>query len=238
MKIITLRVSSLAEANKCSVPDGFEKINVMSWHKKDTEYFELSPYYLRTDGKEELKNPGNIIFENFWQSSKVYPIVYPQKVYPHRALVGKPNFLLWEWKNEEKHFINNVIQPEYYVWRDSINSCQKAIRYPNGFHGRTTVAFSLLNEKRLGYLDARKEIYVKEYSRLVRSKNIYKKLLTCKNICIIEVDLPCYAKKGIWHTNESNVYELNLEKVNNLLESTENAFGHGLVLAKCLFEDS
>jgi len=73
------------QTEKYTPPEGYLSVPVLSWQPKYTKYFELSPYHLRTDGKEEHVNLGNVLFENFWQGSKVYPIVYPITVNPHWA---------------------------------------------------------------------------------------------------------------------------------------------------------
>lgn len=61
--IITSRISGIKE--HCQLFDGYDPINVLSWCKTDTPYYELTPYHLRTDGKEQGVNLGNVIFENF-----------------------------------------------------------------------------------------------------------------------------------------------------------------------------
>ena len=91
-RIITSRITSIKENPKLF--EGYDPVNVLSWHKSDTEYYELSPYHLRTDGKEEAHNSGDVIFENFWQGQKVYPWVYPIEVYCHPSKRGNPKIPL------------------------------------------------------------------------------------------------------------------------------------------------
>lgn len=59
--IATMRVKSITDRRQS--PYGLTKVPVLSWHKKDSEFYTLSPYYLKTDGNEENINSGNIIFE-------------------------------------------------------------------------------------------------------------------------------------------------------------------------------
>ena len=242
MSIITKRVTSLNESNSCLVPDDYEKVNVFTWHSKDSKYYELSPYFLKTDGKEELQNNGNILFENFWQGSKVYPIVYPIEIFPHYTLKSNRKYLSWEWTTTNYHILENKVQENYFEWRQSIFNCNKPLRYPNGIKNRKSCAFSLLGDKRLNYIQARKEIYVKEYSRLIRNTNAYKTLLTklCtnKNLCIIEIDVPSYDKTGMWKSNENNICYMSLDFLYQLQNQETYPFGHGLVLSMCLLEDS
>lgn len=74
-EIITIRSKNLTEAKKLKAPQGYKKVNVLSWHEKDTKYYELSPYHLKTEE--------GILFENLWQFSKVYVNSQIIKVKPH-----------------------------------------------------------------------------------------------------------------------------------------------------------
>jgi len=235
---MTKRASGITDSVKYVPPAGYTKINVLSWHSKDTPYYTLSPFFLKTDD--------GIIFENYWQGSKVYPYVYPIQVYPHYSMKGNAKYLQWEWTTTEKHILELetktdsqelidkvTILPEYYTWRQSIFDCRHPIRYPNGRGDKyaSTCAFALniLTKQRLTYIPARKEIYVKEYARLARATKEYPEILDMfrsgKSLCIIEVDVP-----------DNTV--LNMDKLKALLEDPSKAFGHGLVLAMCLFEDA
>ena len=242
--IITQRVKSLNESNSILVPPNFHKVNCFTWHEKDSPYYQFSPYFLKTDGHEELKNDGGILFENFWQGSKVYPIVYPNDVYPHHTLRGNPKLLQWSWKSKERHLSpEGQVNENYFKWRQSIYACPYPIRYPNQYQYRKTCAFVLfgnsVDSERLDYIQARKRIYVQEYSRLVRQLPLYQTLLqklqNGENISIVEIDLPCKEKTGIWHSEDN--FKPTLENLNVLIEDRNNAFGHGLVLSKCLLED-
>ena len=43
----------------------YETINILKW--KFNEWAPLCPYVLKTDGNESCVNPGNILFENYYQ---------------------------------------------------------------------------------------------------------------------------------------------------------------------------
>jgi len=244
-QIITKRVTNSKE--KCIAPDGYIPVPVVSWHKKDSEYYSLSPFYLRTDGNEEQVNNGNVIFENFWQGSKVYPEVNKIDHYTNSTLRGNPKYLLWKYDRNEKHINNNNITPEYFIWRKSLFECDNAIRYPLGFNNRKTVKFSLLNKKdgtseKLDYLSSRKRIYCKEYKRLVRKTDQYKKILNLllqnNKICIFDIDVPDKNKKGLYgEYSNNNIFEVTYEKLEKLLNDPSEPFGHGLALAMALLED-
>jgi len=226
----------------CDTIDNYKIVNVLSWHKKDTPYFELSPYYLKTDGHEEIQNNGNVIFENFWQGSKVYQKIKAIKQYSHYSKIGDPNYLWYEY-HDDILMNGNDILPAYYEWRNHLFDNKKPVRYPVGISDRKKCLFSLVGNKRLNYIEARQQIYIKEYSRLIRNLDIYKELLNELkqgiNLCIYEIDVPEKNKKGNFKfVNEiDNTYNCTIENLNILSNDPSEAFGHGLCLAKTLLED-
>lgn len=221
----------------------YKIVNILSWHQKDTPYYELSPYYLRTEN--------NVIFENYWQASKVFEYVHDIEVYAHQSFQGNKNYLWWKYvcdngTGKEMHFDKNTntITPEYYKWRQSLFDCNKAIRYPNSFSRRKLVLFALDdNTNRLDYIESRKKIYCYNYIKLIRSLDIYKQLLNDvrngTSILLTEVDVPNKSKKGYYGKNldDNNIYTANLERINELLNDPSEPFGHGLCLALALLED-
>lgn len=240
----------------------FITINALKWDK--SKYKELCPYYLCTDGKERNKNPGGVLFENFYQGSKIYDTVYENKVYPSRFQSGDPKYLMWHYQpvsaqgdrliydeeNNEDGDENVKIDYElYFRWRDSLWACDKPIRYPNKIQNRKNTQFALSIdannvEKRMDYLTARKEIYAFEYIRLVKNLPIYRTLLAYlrmgKNLLICEIDVPATGKKGIYgqDCDDNNSCLISLEKLELLLNDPSEAFGHGLCLAYALLEDN
>ena len=59
------------------------------------------------------------------------------------------------------------------------------------------------------------------------------------NLLIEEIDVLSNGKKGEYSKDldEDNNCLITMDKINKLLEDTSEAFGHGLVIAKCLLED-
>ncbi|CAF1033004.1 unnamed protein product [Brachionus calyciflorus] len=238
--IKTKRIKSI----NCKLPSNTNNevyVNILTWHDKNhkygSEYNVFSPYYLKTDGNEENLNNGGVIFENFWQGSKIFPKIYDIEVWAHPSLRGNLKHLWWSYKcsngqSSELHFVDNEIKSEYYKWREKVFSSDKPIRYPNGVKRKSNVAFSLTidkngNEKRLSYIEARKEIYFKEYCRLVKDLPQFQKLIDFykdgKTIVLCEIDVP---------DNEI----ITMEKLKSLIEDPKIRFGHGLCLAWILFE--
>lgn len=73
------------------VPADYTVVNVLKW--TGTPWINLCPFLLKTDGRESLAPPKGIIFENFWQGTKVFSAVYPQQQYASKFHQGKPEHL-------------------------------------------------------------------------------------------------------------------------------------------------
>lgn len=244
--ISTYRVKTISERK--DIP-GFETINVLSWHKKDTPYYTLSPYHLKTDGNEENANIGGIIFENFWQFSKLYREVEETKQYVHHSRIGDPKFLTWEWPHEEHVNKDNQIDwNKYLKWRITGFNCKKPVRRPNGNSQHKCITSLVLKNDNTGfslsYIEARKRIYKQEYIRLIKSLPEYKiilnKFLAGVNICIQEIDIPSIGKKGYYGKlcREDGLYIADINSLDLLLNDDSEAFGHGLCLIYALLEDT
>lgn len=231
--------------------ENFETINVLKW--KNNKWKNLCPYLLKTDGNEICKNDGNIIFENFYQGCKVYDIVYKNEVYPSRYYANNPKYL-W-WKFEPKSMDGDIIIENddvnydlYLNWRNCLWMCENPIRFPNKIYRRKNTKFSLCidekgNSTRFDYITSRKQLYVKEYIRLIKKLPEYNMLLdklkNNKNLMICEVDVPAKNKKGHYNfdCDDNNICHLTIEKLELLLNDTNEAFGHGLCLAYSLLLD-
>jgi len=188
----------------------------------------------------------------------VYDVVYENEVYPSRYYINNPKYLWWKFEPLtpsgdiilQKDLTNiDIINYElYYRWRNSLWECKNPIRYPNKIHRRKNTQFGLCvdkdgNEIRMDYLTTRKQIYVKEYIRLIKTLPEYVKLLNKlkkgENIMICEMDVPANGKRGEYGKNcdENNICHMSIEKLEILLNDTNEAFGHGLCLAYSLLLD-
>lgn len=234
--------------------DDYEIVNVLKWN--NSRYKSLCPYHLKTDGNEEHTNDGGVIFENYYQGSKVYDAVYSIKVYPSKYHTGKPQYLWWEFNSacEESDMLINandkINYGLYFRWRNSLWDCPNPIRYPNKINRKNSVQFSLFidkngNQERLDYLTARKRIYIQEYIRLVRSLPAYMELLfklkSGQKLMICEVDVPAFGKRGHYGDCDdeiNNISIMNIEKLELLMDDTAEPFGHGLALAYSLLLDA
>lgn len=232
--------------------ENYDTINVLKWN--NNKWKNLCPYLLKTDGNEINHNPGGILFENFYQGSKVYDVVYENSVYPSKYQNNNPDYLWWKYEPltktgdiiiDEK---NNIDYELYFRWRNSLWNCKNPIRYPNKIHRRKNTQFCLCidkngYERRLNYISTRKELYVNEYIRLIKKLPEYNILLNRlknnKNIMICEIDVPARGKKGNYglDCDEHNICLMSINKLEILLNDTNEPFGHGLCLAYSLLKD-
>ena len=255
--IYTQRIKSTTDKIKPK-PDTIQ-INVLKWN--NSKYKSLCPYYLKTDGEEENYNQGGILFENFYQGSKVYGTVYESTIFPSKYQT-KPENIWWKFNpvnpkgdvlidfdTTDNTKSNEIFNLELYNnWKTQLWACINPIRYSNHIKRRSDTRFALVidkqgNQKRLNYLEGRKELYVCEFGRLVRKTREYNELLKLlqsgSNLLIAEIDVSSNGKKGEYgkDCDEDNNCLMTLDKINKLLEDTHEAFDHGLVIAKCLLED-
>ncbi len=248
--IVTQQIKSINDSPFSH--EDFIAINVLKW--KDSQWKTLCPYYLTTDGNEIQKNEGGILFENFWQGSKVYKRIVSNEVYPSKYQAGNPKYLWWSYETKNKwgdYILDdeyNIDMETYLKWRNSIWSCKNPIRYPNKIGNRKDCRFALIidangSQTRMDYLTFRKEVYVREYIRLVKKTREYNELLDMlkqgKKLMICEIDVPAKNKRGKYNINNAlNISEpLTLEYLEELLNDPSEAFGHGLALVMSLLRD-
>lgn len=250
MSIYTLHANSLINADekirelRIKYPQ-FTFINVLSW-KADNPHRQFSPYYLKTDGNEQNVNPGGIIFENFYQGSKVPQYAYSISVkahYTHTTPIW--TYFIPDDRERIVYDDGTINYDGYDRWRTSIWACKNAIRYPIGRNRRKEIQFALVrdklgNEIRHDYLSTRINIYVAEYNRLVTPfiKPLIEKLRNNQSLVICEVDVPARGKRGEFGIgcDSDNLCLIDSAKINTLLTDLSEPFGHGLALIKLLYE--
>lgn len=219
--------------------DGFTPIIVlMSGH---SPYGELGPY--------DLKDEDGRIHENIWQFSKVYEKVPKTK----QKFSRTTKTIVWD-HPAETHIKNGELTDEYYAWREKGMNNKYAVRYPVGFQHRHKCLYALaededgniITDKKLDYIASRKEIYVKEYCRLVKKKPKFQELKSRleqgENLLIFEVDGPhqeslqYYKDKYKVGNNfiENSTMLANKENLKIMLNDTKHPFGHGYCLAMAL----
>lgn len=215
-----------------SYPD-FEPIVVMT---KSSRYGSLGPYC--------LQNEHGHIMENIWQFSKVYATV-PDVVQRYSRW---DSTIIWQHPAERHVDEKDQLTPEYWRWRQKGLDCPYPVRYPVGLGHRHNCLYAFRTDpnEKLDYVQARKEIYLPEYDRLVRSQRQFeqlrKKLAAGHNLLILEVDgpheesLPYYCRTyGVENDFiQRSTVEVTAENMNILLHDTKHAFGHGYCLGMAL----
>lgn len=178
-----------------------------------------------------LKFAEGAIFENFWQSHKVWDTVSKQKTKN------------WSWP-EEKHVEEDDEKnpnKKWEKWHDALLFHDLPVRRPNG---KNVPLYSWWKGEKLNLIESRKKIYIPYLKKLYRANPIYNKLLekvrAGKNIMLIEPD-------GPFLEAYPNGLEINLPLLHSLIEKTNykeegfpekyRPYGHSFVLAMCLLED-
>lgn len=186
----------------------------------------LSPYI--------MKDNNDVIMENYWQFSKVWP-----RYYKTRQVISKYNVGEVRW--EHHAFDNPDNGDEYKIWRAKGMAHQKWVRYPNGFDHHKECIGSLTEDGRmLNYVEARKEIYFRKYKEIAIElpafRKLKNKLNSGINIQINEVDGPTYFDEYPYNLVVNNSIEITPEILDALMNNPRQAFGHGYALAACLLE--
>ena len=212
---------------------------------KSSPYGDIGPYCLKDDQGR--------IMENIWQFSKVY-----EKVPKTREKYSRyNNRIIWD-HPEETHFENDKLAQEYWAWRKKGMENPDHVRYPVGYRDRGACLFAIQEEpeledqedvpqnKRLGYIDARKQIYVPVFCDLVKTKEKFlelrQRLDDGENLLIIEVDGPHQESLEYYKETygvpddfiEQNTVVIDEFNISILLNDEKHPFGHGYCLAMAL----
>lgn len=124
---------------------------------RDHDWKELSPFFLgpcTTPDGLEFQN-----MENLWQFSKVY-----NGSFANHVKAGRLGFSITE---------------DFFAWREAGAVRTDAVRYPMGRGAKPLFSYWKLPRRpalRLGYIAARKLIYVPEYAKLAANTEAYAKL--------------------------------------------------------------
>jgi hypothetical protein len=152
------------------------------------------------------------------------------------------------------------LTPEYLKWRQKLQFNKDPVRYPVGFDKkfRGSCLFALkdhvengelvIENRRLNYVEARKEIYCELYTRLVRKeekfKELQERLRKGENLLIIEVDL-CHQEDLEYYKEKygvgddfivNNTMLVTKENLNIMLNDTKHPFGHGYIVSSLLMD--
>jgi hypothetical protein len=204
-------------------------------------YESLGPYH--------LKNSQGQLIENIYQFSKVYESVPPVKM-PYSS--GNP-LIVHEWPGEVHIDANGNFTPEFWKWRMTGKDNPQPVRAPVGWKHLKNCLFSLEKDEpvsetnpKLGYIEARKKIYLSCYADAVVKEpkfwELRQRWLNGENLLIIEVDGP-HQESMNYYKEKYNVpddfivndsVEAIEENLQILLNDPKHPFGHGYCLALTL----
>jgi len=131
---------------------------------------------------------------------------------------------VWQYSKVYKEHLNKKGEPgkKYFEWRDAGFKNWRAVRYPMG--KGAIPEYSLWEGEKLGYIDARKKIYIPVYSAAVLRSEAYKKLYELykevKHICL-------------WDFDGYDYYNLMIP-LEKTIEITSRSMGHAFVIALLL----
>lgn len=141
------------------------------------------------NGPVEINGETATNVENGYQGSKVYPCHLDE---------------------------NNQIKSEYFEWRRSVYHTKQALRYPLGKDN--IPCFLLFGNKRLDYIEGKKEVYIPLYSNAVILSKAFDQLVDFviehKNVCLLDFD-------AYDHTGLTNA---------EIIENPNKKFGHAFCL--------
>lgn len=152
---------------------------------KSTKYGSLGPYCLTDDH--------GVIMENVWQMSKIYKGVIPRVTHTYSRWDRTE---IWNHHPHVQIDKEGFVTDEYREWRKKGMECKYPLRYPVGYSKKirgscvgaivdlpegkvkvnenTTGSYKVVNA--LGYIDARKAIYLPLYVDLVKKQKQYNEL--------------------------------------------------------------
>jgi len=230
--------------------DEFKQILVLM--KSHSKWGVLGPYHLTLKVGDD-----DVIFENYYQMSKVYPSLPRVKL--NYSQYNKT--VIWDYPAHIQ-LKGSILTPEYFKWREAGMKCQYHLRYPFGYGSAGRCIFSLhqnsrsvqerilYDEDKLDYITARKQIYVTGYINCVRKEPKFEELKTLlqkgKNLLISEVDGPhqeslSYYKKQYGVEDdfiESDTMLATEDNINIMLNDSKHPVGHGYCLAMALLDYS
>lgn len=237
-----IRVARTNNRNKPVYP-GFTTVTVTT-ASMSGRFKSLSPFY--------LSDSNGIIFENEWQFSKIYATVPKTTQRKSRW----DSTVIWEHPREIHIAENGEVTEEYYRWRAKGMSNEFAVRYPvsRNHRGKCVGSYQFLgvcggNEiysGPIGYIPARKAIYLKRYTELIQDVPEFLELIEYYNnggnLLIADVDGPRQESMGYYQQKygvsknwiDQGTVEATEENLNILLNDSRHPFGHGFCLAAAI----
>jgi hypothetical protein len=204
-----------------SSTEGWE--NIPAWSRGAYPWNQLSPFIIK--GFDECNN-----FESWWQSFKVWKKVDARKGWD------------WTWP-AETHAEEDIPNEQWHKWHQALLKNPHPVRRPNG---RAIPLYAWWEGRKLGIIEARKEIYIPYLQKRYRESPIYQKLLekvkSGQNIIILEPDgpNPTLFPDGMNVDLDLLIHLQNVTKMADFPKGKGEKYvpyGHGYVIALTLLED-
>lgn len=236
MNVGTLRVGIAPyKGGQGAIYPGFSPIMAIS--TSNDQYQALSPFYLRDEYGR--------IMENLWQFSKVFRG-------DSKGFVPTSASIFWKYPRH-KQLENDQITKDYLEWREQGMNNNMAVRYPASKKYKNTVAFSLvksdivsLDNPPLNYIEARKQIYIPTYTRLLIKTPQFQELrnrwLSGENLLILDIDGPRSTSLNYYMSTynlginfiQNNSMEATYNNIDIMMNDPKHPFGHGYCIALAL----
>lgn len=219
-----IRLAKVSRVNdRPPLPEGFVYINCVSWFPNNIQQvgnvtipsYQVSPYYLKdTEGH---------LFENYYQSSKIFKTVTAQHVVYN-------NRVTWSYPFEIHVDDDSNVLPAYWAWRYKLLHNPYPVRYPNGYAGRKECLCVIWQNdigdyEKLSYIDARRKLYCPKYAELVMKTEAFARLKELHdagvNLQLTDVDVPVDTL-------------LTKEAYQQYIQNPTVSFGHAWTLGACL----
>jgi hypothetical protein len=213
-------------------------VNIPAFSKGAKPYKQLSPFFVTVDYEENGEQRVGEIFENFFQSRKVYRQVTRQ--------TGD-----WVWPAETHVDANDNPNENWIRWNRALSSHELPIRHPNG---KAIPLYAWWKGQKLGVVEMRKQIYIPFLQAIYRQHPVYQQILAMvrrgTNIIILGPDGPNMDlyPNGMPVTLEMLVDLQNVTRIGDIphVEGYVNndvppgkyfPYGHEFVIALTLLED-
>lgn len=179
-----------------------------------------------------FKLPNDVEFINTTSRSNNWSVglspfyVGPVNVYDGSKSVNMEN--LWQYSKVYPDMVDDNEEPssKYFEWAKSGWSKKRADRYPMGRNAKPL--YSYWNGEKLGYVEARKKIYVPLYAEAVIKTDAFKRLKQVYN--------NCFEQNKTLYLIDFDAHNIppNMRDYKNLLNNPNIKFGHAYVLGMLL----
>lgn len=153
----------------------------------DIQFYMIPPNLILRHKRSKLRNDNEIIVD-VTKNGTQFAGLSPFNVGPVSMCGGISCNVVenaWQYSKVYPQFVDDNGDPtaEYFKWANNGFSSHKGKRYPLG-KNQTKPLYSWWNNKKLGYIEARKQIYIPLYTHAVRNSPEWPQLMKLYQECI------------------------------------------------------